>query len=129
MTGAGRDDAFPGHRDAVTVLIETGEPFGDVEDWIDELAELNTDERAALWLFAFFLRDSAACRRRPVRLAAGESADRPRRLKLRARAFPMVMVRRGRTMVERVARLLNRSRPESDEEGVSCRTATAPPAG
>jgi hypothetical protein len=44
----------------VVGLIETGEPFGDVEDWIDELAELGADEKAALWLLAFALRDPAA---------------------------------------------------------------------
>lgn len=45
----------------VAGLIETGEPFGDIEDRIDELAGLSADEKAALWLFAFFSpRDAAA---------------------------------------------------------------------
>ena len=34
-------------------------PFGQVEDSIDEVAELTIDEKAALWLFAFSLRDPA----------------------------------------------------------------------
>jgi hypothetical protein len=47
------------YRDAVTELLEGGEKFGDVEDAIDEVAELTQDEKAALWLFAFSLRDPA----------------------------------------------------------------------
>jgi len=34
-----------------------GEPFGAVEDAIDEAVELTPDQKAALWLFAFSLRD------------------------------------------------------------------------
>ncbi len=60
MTGTRRGAVLATHRDAVADLIETGEPFGDVEDWIDESAELGADEKAALWLFAFSLRDPAA---------------------------------------------------------------------
>jgi hypothetical protein len=47
------------YRDAVTELLDGGEKFGDVEDAIDEAAELTQEEKAALWLFAFSLRDSA----------------------------------------------------------------------
>jgi hypothetical protein len=47
------------YRDAVTELIDDGEKFGDVEDAIDDVAELTQDEKAALWLFAFSLRDPA----------------------------------------------------------------------
>ena len=47
------------YRDAVTELIDGGEKFGDVEDAIDDVAELTQDEKAALWLFAFSLRDPA----------------------------------------------------------------------
>ncbi|MFL5827624.1 MAG: hypothetical protein ACJ76V_13955 [Thermoleophilaceae bacterium] len=36
-----------------------GESFGLVEDAIDEAANLTLDEKAALWLFAFSLRDQA----------------------------------------------------------------------
>jgi hypothetical protein len=45
------------YRDAVAGLIHTGERFGDIEDAIDEIAELTVDQKAALWLFAFSLRD------------------------------------------------------------------------
>jgi hypothetical protein len=47
------------YRDAVTELMETGETFGDVEDAIDDVADLTLDQKAALWLFAFSLRDPA----------------------------------------------------------------------
>jgi hypothetical protein len=45
--------------DAVAKLLEDGERFGDVEDAIDAVPELTQDEKAALWLFAFSLRDPA----------------------------------------------------------------------
>jgi hypothetical protein len=47
------------YRDAVAAQIEAGEPFGDVEESIDDIAHLTMDEKAALWLFAFSLRDPA----------------------------------------------------------------------
>ena len=46
-----------GYRDAVAELIKAGEPFGDVEDAIEEVSHLTTDQKAALWLVAFSLRD------------------------------------------------------------------------
>jgi hypothetical protein len=49
--------ALAGYRDTVAELIRGGEPFGDVEDAIDEVADLTQDQKAALWLFAFSLRD------------------------------------------------------------------------
>ena len=50
---------LPAYRDRVAEWISGGEPFGDVEDAIDEAADLTTDQKAALWLFAFSLRDPA----------------------------------------------------------------------
>ena len=47
------------YRDAVMELLGGGEKFGDVEDAIDDVPELTQDEKAALWLFAFSLRDPA----------------------------------------------------------------------
>jgi hypothetical protein len=47
------------YRDRVAEWIGRGQPFGDVEDAIDEAADLTTDQKAALWLFAFSLRDPA----------------------------------------------------------------------
>jgi hypothetical protein len=46
-----------GYRDEITELIQEGESFGGVEELIDEVADLTMDEKAALWLFAFSLRD------------------------------------------------------------------------
>jgi hypothetical protein len=45
------------YRDAVAERIKRGEPFGAVEDTIDRAAELSDDQKAALWLFAFSIRD------------------------------------------------------------------------
>jgi hypothetical protein len=47
------------YRDAVTELLDAGERFGDVEDAIEDVGGLSQDEKAALWLFAFSLRDPA----------------------------------------------------------------------
>lgn len=47
---------FSWYRDDVKDQIRTGEPFDDVEESI-ELANLSTDEKAALWLLAFSMRD------------------------------------------------------------------------
>jgi hypothetical protein len=49
--------ALAGYRDAVTASIRAGMPFSDVEDSIDRVEDLTSDEKAALWLFAFSLRD------------------------------------------------------------------------
>ena len=57
MSGTHRRSALFSYRDRVSERIKAGEPFGEVEDSIDQVAELSTDEKAALWLFAFSLRD------------------------------------------------------------------------
>jgi hypothetical protein len=59
MRGTQRSRGLASYRDAVAEQIKAGEPFGEVEDSIDELAEVTMDEKAALWLFAFSLRDPA----------------------------------------------------------------------
>jgi hypothetical protein len=56
MSGTRQRLAWASYRDAVAERIKAGEPFDEVEDSIDEVAELTTDEKAALWLFAFSLR-------------------------------------------------------------------------
>ena len=48
------------YRDEVTEWVRAGERLGDIEAAIDEVALLTPDEKAALWLFAFSLRDPAA---------------------------------------------------------------------
>ena len=56
MRGTLQRQDLAGYREEVTELINTGEPFGDVEDAIDEVADLTLEQKAALWLFAFSLR-------------------------------------------------------------------------
>jgi hypothetical protein len=51
--------ALADYRDKVVELIERGEAFGDVEAAIDEVTDLTMDQKSALWLFAFSLRDPA----------------------------------------------------------------------
>jgi hypothetical protein len=57
MRGAQLRPVLAGYRDAVTESLRAGKPFGDVEDSIDAVEDLSLDEKAALWLFAFSLRD------------------------------------------------------------------------
>jgi hypothetical protein len=57
MRGTHRSTALGRYRDAVSELMEGGRAFGDVEDVIDTLADVTLDQKAALWLFAFSLRD------------------------------------------------------------------------
>jgi hypothetical protein len=59
MSGTQRRTALATHRDAVAEQMNAGEPFDEVEDSIDQLAEVTMDEKAGLWLFAFSLRDPA----------------------------------------------------------------------
>ena len=57
MRGTHSSQALAGYRDSIAELIKAGEPFADVEDAIDDVAGLTNDQKAALWLFAFSLRD------------------------------------------------------------------------
>jgi hypothetical protein len=57
MSGTQLRPALASYRDAVTEQLRAGIPFGDIEDSIDAVKELTMDEKAALWLFAFSLRD------------------------------------------------------------------------
>ncbi len=66
MRGTQAETAFAGHRDAVTEMIRAGTPFGDIEEAIDDTADLTTDQKAALWLVAFSLRDRGVHRRDAV---------------------------------------------------------------
>jgi hypothetical protein len=59
MRGTRIKSALTSYRDAVAERIGGGEPFGDVEHAIDDAADLTMDEKAALWLFAFSLRDQS----------------------------------------------------------------------
>ena len=77
MSGTQHRPPLASYRDAVTELIGAGEPFGDVEDAIDEVAELTQDQKAALWLFAFSLRDplSSSWTRAPTWPASSSEGD------------------------------------------------------
>jgi hypothetical protein len=57
MSGTDARPALASYRDSVTVLMRAGEPFGEVEDAIDQLGDVSDDAKAALWLLAFSLRD------------------------------------------------------------------------
>jgi hypothetical protein len=46
-----------GYRERVSELVRAGERFADVENAIDEARDLTMDQKAALWLLAFSLRD------------------------------------------------------------------------
>jgi hypothetical protein len=59
MSGTHARPALASYRDKVTELINEGATFGAVEDAIDGQAELTEDQKGALWLFAFSLRDRA----------------------------------------------------------------------
>jgi hypothetical protein len=62
MSAAHNRSPLANYRDAVEDLIQTGEDFGDVEDAIDGVPGLTLHQKAALWLFAFSLRDPAEAR-------------------------------------------------------------------
>ena len=49
--------ALTGYRDDVTDRMEAGQPFDEVENVI-ELADVTEDQKAALWLLAFAMRDT-----------------------------------------------------------------------
>jgi len=69
MSATQQRPAFASHRGAVTALIEAGEPFADIEDAIDEAADLTNDEKATLWLLAFSRCNRADQHRAVARLA------------------------------------------------------------
>jgi alkylhydroperoxidase family enzyme len=51
------------HQDVVEGMMDAGEPFRKVETFINEAAALDQEEQAALWLFAWSLRDARVQRR------------------------------------------------------------------
>ena len=63
MSATDMEHPMAGYRDAVADRLEAGDAFVEVERDIDGSDELDEDQRAALWLFAFAKRDTA--RRRP----------------------------------------------------------------
>jgi hypothetical protein len=59
MSGTQLRPILASYRDAVAAQMRAGEPFGQVEDAIDKVDDLSQEEKAALWLFAFSLREPA----------------------------------------------------------------------
>lgn len=108
--------ALAGFRDTVTELTMKGLPLGDVEHAINAQASLTEDQKAALWLFAFSLRDRSERQRQARELAAvaevalgaegyGRATERARPREFDSKGFPIPQ--RSRSFLERVARLLN----------------------
>ena len=57
-----KQESIAARKEEVERLMSAGDSFGAVEAMIDE-AELNEEEKAALWLFAWSMRDRRAQRR------------------------------------------------------------------
>ena len=57
MSGTQQRTGLASYSDTVTERLKAGVAFGDIEDSIDAVEDLTMDEKAALWLFAFSLRD------------------------------------------------------------------------
>ena len=51
------------HQNVVKGMMDASEPFGEVETFINEAPALDEDEKAALWLLAWSLRDAWTQRR------------------------------------------------------------------
>ena len=51
------------HQDVVESMMRASEPFGAVEDFINNAPVLNVNQKAALWLLAWSLRSSVVQRR------------------------------------------------------------------
>jgi hypothetical protein len=58
------------HRDVVNGMMDAGEPFGEVETFINEAAALDQEEKAALWLLAWSLRDAWVQRREALAMVS-----------------------------------------------------------
>ena len=56
------------HQDVVNGMMDAGEPFGEVETFINEAASLDQDEKAALWLLAWSLRGAWVQRREALEM-------------------------------------------------------------
>ena len=57
MPATSQTQGLAGYRERVSELVRAGERFADVENAIDEARDLTMDQKAALWLLAFSLRD------------------------------------------------------------------------
>jgi hypothetical protein len=105
MGAAQARPALAGFRDKVIELTKQGLPLADVEDAINAQPALSEDQRAALWLFAFSLRDRSEKQRLARTLMAVAEAERARPREFDANGFPIPQ--RNRSFLERVARHLS----------------------
>jgi hypothetical protein len=51
------------YKDVVEGMMDASEPFGKVEDFIDQARALNGNQKAALWLLAWSMRSNPVQRR------------------------------------------------------------------
>ena len=51
--------ALAAYRSTVADLLLAGHAFGEIEAFVDRVEDLSADEQAALWLYAFSLRDAS----------------------------------------------------------------------
>ena len=108
MIGSHRKAGAGSYRDKVTELIAQGATLGDVEAGLHARAELTKDQKAALWLFAFSLRDraeqenDAEAHLTTVEVAT-QTTDCARPREFDANGFPVPQG--NRSFLERVARL------------------------
>jgi hypothetical protein len=129
MSGTHARPDLASYRDQVTELIEEGAAFGAVEAAIEAQAGLTADQKGALWLFVFSLRDraeqqpelerklsdvveaalseSSSAGRYQVEARSGEAGatDHARPREFDANGFPVPQP--NRSFRERVARLLD----------------------
>ena len=56
------------HQNAVSGMMDASAPFGEVETFINEAPALDEDERAALWLLAWSLRDAWTQRQEALKM-------------------------------------------------------------
>jgi hypothetical protein len=59
------------HQAVVEGMMDAGDPFGLVEDFINDAASIEEDAKAALWLLAWSSRDSWTQRRDVLAMLGG----------------------------------------------------------
>ena len=86
MSGTHAKPALARYRDTVAELMEDGAAFGEVEDAINAHAGLTEGQKAALWLYAWSLRDRSEQQRdAEARLTAVQVAARDSEMTEQAR--------------------------------------------
>jgi hypothetical protein len=65
------------HQELIEGMMSASEPFGDVETFINEAAVLDQEEKAALWLLAWSLRDAWVQRREALSMLSALAWCRP----------------------------------------------------